>query len=222
MIVTFQHFESITVREAIKAWVLEKNLLGRKINKNLIDQALSGDSTAFGEVYFAFRASIYGFAYRMLRETSLAEDVTQEVFMFLLENPQRFEPERGELLSFLCGIARRKIIQHLRKHSTRFEIFDDDLDKFNEIEKIENSPLEVLLNEELAEKIEDLITELPPLVREVLILREFEHLSYSEISQITETNLGLVKTRLYRARKALADQLRPYLAIKKDNYYEVY
>ena len=196
--------------------------MAQKIEKHLITQALNGDSTAFGELYFAFRGSIYGFAYRMLRETSMAEDVTQEVFMFLLENPKRFDPERGELLSFLCGIARNKIIQHLRKHSTKFEIFDDDLNKFDDLENAEFNPLEVLLNEELNEKLEAKIAELPPLQREVLILREIEELPYLEIARITETDLNQVKVRLHRARKTLAKELKPYLIGNEDKYYEMY
>lgn len=194
----------------------------QKIEHQLIDKALNGDVTAFSQIYLTLRGSIYGFAYRMLRETSQAEDITQEVFMFLLNNPHRFEAEKGELLPFLCGIARNKIIQHLRKHSTKFEFYEDDLSKFDEFENLENNPLEVLLKEELAEKIEQFIAELPPLQREVLILREIEGLPYSEIAEITETNLNQVKIRLHRARKSLVNDIKPYLTGGKGKFYEMY
>ena len=192
-----------------------------KIEQKIINQALNGDAAAFSEIYFALRGSIYGFAYRMLRDVALAEDLTQEAFMFLLENPKKFDAERGDLLPFLCGIVRNKIIQHFRRHSTKFELSDSEMFADDETENVEKNPLENLLNVELSGKIEEKIAELPPLMREVLILREFEELSYSEIARITETDLGQVKIRLFRARKNLAKELKPYLQTKKEKYYEV-
>lgn len=194
--------------------------MAQQIANQLITKALNGDAGAFGEIYLTLRGSIYGFAYRMLKETSLAEDVTQEAFMFLLNNPHRFDSTRGELLPFLCGVARNKIIQHLRKHSTKFEFYEEDLTKFDELDFARN-PLEVLLKEELNEKIEEIIDNLPPTQREVLILREIEGLSYSEIADITDAELGQVKIRLHRARKSLANELRPYLAGGKGRNYEM-
>jgi RNA polymerase sigma-70 factor (ECF subfamily) len=195
--------------------------LVRKIEKQLIDKAINGDASAFSEVYFALRGSVYGFAYRMLRKTELAEDFTQETFIFLIENPNKFSAERGELLPFLCGIVRYKIIQYFRKHGTKFEVFEEDLSKYDDFESSEN-PLNHLLTIELTEKIEEEIAELPPLQREVLILREIEELSYQEIAQVTDTDLNQVKVRLHRARKALANQLKPYLAGNEENYYEMF
>jgi RNA polymerase sigma factor (sigma-70 family) len=195
--------------------------LVQKIGQHIINRALNGDAGAFGEIYLTLRGSLFGFAYRMLRETSLAEDVTQETFMFLLNNPQRFDSEKGELLSFLCGVARNKIIQHLRKHSTKFEFYEDDLTKFDEADDFRRNPLEVLLKEELTEKIEEIIANLPVAQREVLILREIEGLPYSEIADITDAELGQVKIRLHRARKSLANELRPYLAGGKGKNYEM-
>lgn len=195
--------------------------MAQKIANQIIKKALNGDAGAFGEIYLTLRGSIYGFAYRMLKETSLAEDVTQDAFMFLLKNPHRFDSERGELLPFLCGVARNKIIQHLRKHSTKFEFYEDDLSKFDEADNFGRDPLEVLLQAELNEKIEEIIANLPTLQREVLILREIEGLPYAEIADITDTELGQVKIRLHRARKSLANELRPYLAGGKGKNYEM-
>ena len=192
-----------------------------QIEKKIINRALNGDAAAFGEIYFALRGSIYGFAYRMLRDSALAEDLTQEAFMFLLENPKRFDARRGSLLPFLCGIVRNKIIQHFRRHGTKLEVSEDDLNKYNDYESSGNS-LNHLLSVELTEKIEEKIAELPPLQREVLILREFEELSYLEIAGITETELGQVKICLHRARKSLAVKLKPYLRSEEEKKYEVY
>lgn len=184
--------------------------MAHRIEKQLIEKAANGDSKAFGEIYFALRGSVYGFAYRMLRETAMAEDITQEAFIFLIENPNRFDAERGELLPFLCGIVRNKIIQHFRKHGTKLEVFEDDFSKYDDFESSDN-PLNQLLDIELNEKI-----------REVLILREMEELSYQEIARITDTDLNQVKVRLHRARKALANELKPYLVGSEEKYYEMF
>lgn len=192
-----------------------------EIDKYLIEKALNGDTEAFGSVYFALRGSIYGFVFRMLGDVSPAEDITQETFMLLLENPKKFDSRRGEILSFLCGVARNKVMSFLRKSSTKNELLNDDSTFFDTFEASEINQLDILLKEELTEKIEEQIFKLPPLYREILILREIEELPYSEIAKITETELGQVKIRLYRARKMLAKELKPYLIGNKEKHYEM-
>lgn len=196
--------------------------MSRKIDKNLINAAVKGDSSAFSEIYFALRGAIYGFSYRMLGDYTTAEDVMQEVFMFFIENPQKFDAERGELLPFLCAVARNRIFNRLKKQKSSGEIFQEDLEFFDETEdRINSSPLTLLLDEELAEKVEKGIARLSVLQREVLILREIEGLSYEEIAKITETQLSAVKVRLYRARRNLVKELEPYLSQSKEKKYEV-
>jgi len=192
-----------------------------KIENELVEKALSKDPIAFGDLYFALRGSIYGFAFRMLRERTLAENVTQEVFMYLFENPDRFDSDIGDLLPFLCGITRNKILGHFRKHGTKLEVSEDDMGNFAEQDDLGSNPLTDLLDEELNEKIEEEIAALSPVFREVLILREIEELSYKEICKITDTDLNLVRVRIHRARKKLANALKPYLVRGEEKHYEV-
>jgi RNA polymerase sigma-70 factor, ECF subfamily len=193
-----------------------------EIDKTLIKKATGGDAKAFGEIYFALRGAIYGFGYRMLNDCELAEDVTQEVFIFFIEHPEKYVESRGELLPFLCGVARNRIFHLLRKEKLQFEAFQDDLEDFPEIkDEIFSNPLTLLLDEELAEKVESGIAELPPLQREIFILREIESLSYQEIAEITETPIDSLKSRLYRARRTLAKGLKPYLNCQEEKKYEV-
>ena len=141
--------------------------------------------------------------------------------MFLIENPNRFDAKKGEILPYLCGIVRNRIIAHLRKHETILETLEDDMGKFELPENSRENPLNDLLREELTAKIEEKIALLPPYQREVLILREIEELPYLEIAEITETDLNQVKIRIHRARKRLAKELKPYLSETKEKYYEV-
>lgn len=190
--------------------------MSKEIDIILIEKAVSGDAAAFGEIYFSLRNSIYGFAYRMLGEASAAEDITQEVFVFLLENPKKYQAERGSLHSFLCGVARNKIMRYLQKCGTKFETISDEADDYSEPpDNISRNPLDSLLDKELAEKVEESLAKLPLLQREALILREMEELSGEEIAKITGAEIGTVKVRIHRARKSLAREIAPYLAVKK-------
>lgn len=191
-------------------------------DKNLIEKANKGDSKAFSEIYFALRGIIYGFSSRMLGDFVTAEDVTQEVFLFFIENPHKFDAERGELLSFLCGVARNRILHRLRRDNFRAEILQEDLGEFDEpIDLNSCNPLKNLLDEELSEKVEAGIARLPFLQREVLVLREMEELSYEEIARITETEISAVKSRLFRARRNLAKELAPYWLTNEEKSYEM-
>lgn len=195
--------------------------MSQTIETSLIKKAIRGDVAAFTEIYTRLCDSIYGFAFRMLADTTAAEDITQETFIFLIENPSKFNPERGSLHPFLCGVARNLVLHHLRKTESRRE----DLNDFDEFIETKDetimSPLERLLESELAEFVNDCVINLPPAQREVIILREMQELSYEEIAKVTESELNLVKVRLHRARKSLAQQLAPYLKMKKEKCNEM-
>ncbi len=124
--------------------------MNRYIHPNLINQALKGDEHSFAEIYSILRDSIYGFAFRMMGNSAVAEDITQETFIFLIENPNKFDAARGSLHPFLCGVARNLILHHLRKKQSLREEFIE-FDQFIETkDEISLSPLELLLESELS------------------------------------------------------------------------
>lgn len=188
----------------------------KEIEKTLVEKAACGDAAAFGEIYYSLRDPIYSFAYRMLREASAAEDITQEVFMFLIENPGKYAPERGSLFSFLCGVTRNKVMRYLYKTGTKTESLHEENGEFIElIGDFRQNPLDLLLDGELFEKVEESLARLPLLQREAIILRELHELSCEEIARITNAEVGAIKVRLHRARKSLAREIAPYLSVKK-------
>ncbi len=194
----------------------------REITQHLIEKAADGDREAFGEIYFQLRDGIYGFAFRMTNETWIAEEITQEVFMFFIKHPAKFDESRSSLFTFLCGVARNKILNHLKKSGTRLETNGFETKDFeNRTNGNGKSPLKNLLDQELSKKVEESVAKLSPFQREALILREMEDFSYEEIAEITETEIGVVKSRLYRARRALAKELAPYLS-EGESVYEVH
>ncbi len=196
--------------------------MNKQIEANLIERIIKGDEDAFSDFYRIYRDRVYGFAYRMTIDRAVAEDITHEVFISVIEEPGRFESERGSLLTFLCAIARNKMMNYLRlKHNS--DVGFDDFENFDAPEDSSqyNSPLKILLNRELAEQVHICIASLPPLQREAIILRQFQELSYEEIARVTETDLSAVKSRLHRARQNLAIQLAGYVKLQKEKDYEL-
>ncbi len=180
-----------------------------------------GDAEAFSRLYDRYRDRVFGFAYRMLGSQSLAEDVTHEAFLALIENPERFRPELGSMKTFLCAVARNCILNHFRKRGAAIEDFFEDDELQSVTDESEPDPLSALLDRELGVKIKESIALLPALQREVIVLREFQELSYEEISIVVGAEASVVKARLYRARQTLGRHLAPYLVSKGEVCYEL-
>jgi RNA polymerase sigma-70 factor (ECF subfamily) len=185
------------------------------------ERIAAGDAEAFSRVYSVYRNRVYGFAYRMVGNQSTAEDITQEAFMVLIKNPGQYRQERGSMLTFLCAVARNQILKYFRHQGYKIE---DSIDEHNLVlqnDEGAGDPLLNLLDRELTEKVNDTIEMLPALQREVLVLREFQDLSYEEISIVTGVEVNVVKARLHRARQSAAKRLAPYMISKGEQFYEL-
>ena len=174
----------------------------------LLKRAGEGDQAAFLELYDQHREPIFRFAYRLLGEVGVAEDVTHDCFLSLIRKPENFRPERASLRTYLFAAARNLALKHFR--STGRETGLDDMAEEPQLSP-RHAPLRKLLDQELAAEVRRAVLSLPPLQREALILFEYEDLSLSEVAQITGADVGAVKGRLYRARERLKGMLRPYL-----------
>ena len=185
----------------------------------LIRAAAVGDAAAFSKLYGLHRDRVYGFAYRMLGIQPVAEDVTHEAFLVLLEHPERYSPERGSLLTFLCAVARNHIMNYFRRQG--YELNERDgitIDTAERRDEMERDPLSRLLDLELAARVNGAIAALPPLQREAIVLREFQELSYEEIAEVTGAEVNVVRARLHRARQSLAQRLAPYITEDSKRY----
>lgn len=165
-----------------------------------------GDSDAVAAVYEQHGGLIFRFSLRLSKDRSMAEEVTQEVFLALIRQASDFDAKRGELSTWLCGIARNLVWKHLRG-SQQWESLEDDYDASangsetaNAYEAIERSERSALLWRR--------IEELPPLLREILLLCEFEELSYQSAATITNVPIGTVRSRLSRSKARLAQSRR--------------
>ena len=181
----------------------------------LMTRVGAGDKAAFTQLYHRHRDRVYAFAYRMVGTRSVAEDVTHEAFLVLIEHPNRYNSAQGTVLTFLCTIARYKLISYLRRQGREVE---DEFSPGGPIESqidMESDPLSALLEDELAAVVSAAVDDLPALQREVIVLREFQDLSYEEIAAVTNADTSVVKARLHRARQSLTKRLSPYFNARK-------
>jgi RNA polymerase sigma-70 factor (ECF subfamily) len=153
---------------------------------------------AFQAAFGQHKDAVYRFAWRMSSSPSIAEDITQDVFLALLRD-DRFDPARGSLRGFLLGIARNLVLKRWREEQ-RWDELDD--------EQFVASPLDVE-QMDVGEIVGRAVRSLPPLQREVVVLAEYEELSLAEIARMVGAEVGTVKSRLHRGRDNLRKMLAP-------------
>lgn len=151
-----------------------------------------GSREAFEELFARYRDPLYGFFYRRLEIRTRAEDLTQEVFLAVMRAATRYEP-RALVRTYLYGIALKLLWAERRRHH--------DADSRNEPSTTPR-PDEALWVREALQRLE-------ASDREILMLREYEQLSYAEIGELLRIPVNTVRSRLFRSRMALKSYLEP-------------
>ncbi len=172
---------------------------------DLLTRAQAGDQRAQGALYTLHWRSIYLYALRLLVDPDLAKDAAQNALLKGLVSLNTLDHPTA-LRSWLLMIVRNEVFTILRaKRRNGLEPLEHHTDVL-----VENqTPLEDVMNVERSEIIRRAIENLKPAFREVILLREYEQLSYMEIAAVTQSTESAVKSRLFHARKALLEQLRP-------------
>lgn len=182
-------------------------------DSELLRSMLTGDEEALVLLYRRRQAGIYRFAYQMSGSPTLAEDVTQEVFLFLMRDGNLFDPNRGSLSSFLLGVTRNYVLRRLRGEHFLTSLSDDaDAQAPDEPIANELSPLDDLTRTESIELVRKAVLSLPERYREVVVLCELQEMSYGEAAEVLDCAIGTVRSRLHRARALLLNKLRPVRA----------
>ncbi len=155
----------------------------------LILEFQRGSREAFEEIYARYREPLYGFFRRRLASASVAEELMQDTFLAVIRGSARYEP-RALVRTWLYGIAMNVLSAERRKQSRRFGAPEA-------AECVRANEAEAKL------QAQEALAALDPLERELLMLREYEQLSYAEISRLLRIPLNTVRSRLFRARMAL-------------------
>jgi RNA polymerase sigma-70 factor (ECF subfamily) len=182
-------------------------------DSDLLRLMLAGDEEALALLYRRRQAAVYRFALQMSGSKTIAEDVTQEVFLFLMRDGHVFDPARGALTAFLLGVARNHVLRRLRVDQLLAPLGDDPDDEVHATSDI--CPLEDLTRAEMIESVRRAVLSLPPKYREVVVLCELQDVSYVETAEILGCAIGTVRSRLHRARALLLEKLRPAAEVEE-------
>src|SRR6185503_16377699 len=174
----------------------------------LLARMRQGDEAAFVALYRRHRDPVYRLALLYCGATGQAADVTQETFIHFMTRTDQYDPARGTLGSWLCGVARNlaRKAAGCREEPTDPELLADDT-AAHEAHIDHDTPLEKLLRNETAEKVRRSLAAIAPHYRDVLILCELSELSYAEAAHVCGIDIGTVRSRLSRARTQLAQRL---------------
>jgi RNA polymerase sigma-70 factor (ECF subfamily) len=178
---------------------------GSSVNSQINDEDLmerfkEGQEKAFVELYKRYNRRVYAYCVKMVGTRERAEDVYQEIFVRIARKRDHFKG--GSFASWLFAIARNLCLNALRDNVEHVSLEDvsDSLTISHELEY-----------DQSAELLRKAVDQLPADLREALVLRVYDGLSYNEIADITQTKLATVKVRIFRAKQKLHEILTPYL-----------
>ncbi len=182
-------------------------------DEQILERALAGDADAFGEIVRRWERKIYHLAYGMLGRDEDARDATQETFMSAFKNLPGFRGD-AKVSSWLHRIAINQCISRQRRARVRGETFLEE-------EGLEDgvglyaapgngSPARVAESRERSEIVRRAVSALPEELREVLVLKEYEEMTFQEVAETLDLPLSTVKSRLYTALRQLRLRLAKY------------
>jgi RNA polymerase sigma-70 factor (ECF subfamily) len=179
----------------------------------LISGLQAGDESAYEELIQRFQTPVYNLAYRLLNDPSDASDVAQEVFLKIFRNIGHFRGD-STLRTWVYRIAvneshnrRRWLFRHRRGETGIEDTFDEIECREKPLMDAGETPFDFTVNREAQLLLEEALTEINPVFRTALVLREIEDMSYEEIADILEVSIGTVKSRIVRGREALRRNL---------------
>lgn len=179
-------------------------------DEELIDQIAGGNSAAFAQLYHRYKHTLFAFCIRLLKDRDDAMDAVQETFV-KIHNRLSSLHDPASFRAWMFAIVRNEAYAILRRKNN-LEGLDGEAEDVWE----EGTPLDLMIGKEKAEIVQQFLETLKPEYREVLLWREYEQLSYAEIAAVTGDTESSVKSRLFKARKALTKKFMPYVAERKE------
>jgi RNA polymerase sigma-70 factor (ECF subfamily) len=181
-------------------------------DEQIVERALTGDADAFGEIVRRWERKIYALTYGMLGREEDARDATQETFLAAFRNLRAFRGE-AKVSSWLHRIAVNQCITRQRRARVRREsALEDEAERDASVfsASAEHSPGRVVENQQNIDAVRRAVNGLPLELRQVVLMKEFEELTFREISEALNLPLSTVKSRLYTAFKQLQMRLERY------------
>jgi len=186
-------------------------------DSTVVRACLDGDSRAFTELVLRYQARLLNFVYRSIGDRERAEDLVQEAFIRVHRHLNRFDQGKKFstwIYTIASNLAKNELRNRSRNPLVLFQTIRKNWEEDHrplQFEDTQSRPDDLFRKRHLRELVEASVSQLPEHHRQVFVLRELEGKSYEEIAEITNCNLGTVKSRLNRARNSFAAIIEPHL-----------
>jgi RNA polymerase sigma-70 factor (ECF subfamily) len=188
----------------------------KDIDQALVERVQRGDKAAFELLVSKYQRKIIRLISRLVRDPAEVEDVAQEAFIKAYRAIPQFRGESAFytwLYRIAVNSAKNYLASQGRRAPTSTEADAEEAETFSEADLLRdiNTPESVLMSKQIAQVVNAAMAALPEELRTAISLREIEGLSYEEISEMMDCPIGTVRSRIFRAREAIANKLRPLL-----------
>ena len=193
----------------------------RELDQELVERAQRGDKHAFELLVTKYQRKLSRLLSRFVKDPAEVEDVAQEAFIKAYRALPSFRAESAFytwLYRIAINTAKNYLVALRRRAPTATELDSEeaeDLDSGEQLRDI-NTPESLLMSRQIAETVNRAMDDLPEDLRAAVQLREIEGLSYEEIAAVMNCPIGTVRSRIFRAREAIAERLRPLLDTQGD------
>jgi RNA polymerase sigma-70 factor (ECF subfamily) len=193
----------------------------RDIDQQLVERAQRGDKQAFGLLVAKYQRKLMRLLSRLIRDSAEVEDVAQESFIKAYRALPSFRGDSAFytwLYRIGINTAKNFLVSQGRRAPTTTEFDSEEAETFEEGDQLRdiNTPERMLQSKQIGETVEAAMEALPEELRTAIVLRELEGLSYEEIAGIMDCPIGTVRSRIFRAREAIAERIKPMLDIAPD------
>jgi RNA polymerase sigma-70 factor (ECF subfamily) len=193
----------------------------REVDQQLVERAQHGDKHAFELLVSKYQRKLARLLSRFIRDSTEVEDVTQEAFIKAYRALPSFRGDSAFytwLYRIGINTAKNYLVAMGRRAPTTTEIDSEEAEGFEDGDQLRdlNTPENELATRQIAETVNQTLAELPDELRTAITLREIEGLSYEDIANIMSCPIGTVRSRIFRAREAIAARLRPLLGTQGD------
>jgi RNA polymerase sigma-70 factor (ECF subfamily) len=195
--------------------------LDREIDQQLVERAQRGDKRAFELLVMKYQHKLGRLLSRMVRDSAEIDDIIQESFIKAYRALPQFRGESAFytwLYRIAVNTAKNYLMAKGKREIAKSDVVDEDGEILEDILMPHDiaTPDAELQTKQIAKAVNETVDALPEELRTAITLREIEGLSYEEIAKLMDCPIGTVRSRIFRAREAIADRIRPMMGTSKE------